>query len=274
MSKGFLVLAQNSDINYVKQAYALALSIRATQPSIKNISIVTNDNISNKYKNVFDKIIPIPFTDHAINSVWKVENRWKLYHASPYNETIVFDSDMLVLTNIEYAWEYGNNYDLFFTSEVKNYKGIKIVDDFYRKMFTSNNLPNLYSGMFYFKKTKKTEEFFKLLEFIAYNWERIFYEVAPKHSQKFFSIDVAASIAAKLLGIEDQIIHKDSPFTFIHLKPALQGWEPIPESCLSQLLINFNGKKELFLNNYKQTGVLHYVEDKFLTDEILEQLYE
>ena len=43
MSKGFLVLAQNSDVDYVRQAYALALSIKATQPTINNISIITNE---------------------------------------------------------------------------------------------------------------------------------------------------------------------------------------------------------------------------------------
>ena len=40
MTQGFLVIAQNSDVNYVRQAYALALSIKATQPTINNISIV------------------------------------------------------------------------------------------------------------------------------------------------------------------------------------------------------------------------------------------
>lgn len=272
MKKGFLVLAQNSDVNYIRQAYALALSIKSTQPKIKNISIVTNDEIPDEYKQVFDQIIPIPFKDHAANSVWKIENRWKLYHASPYDETIVFDTDMLVLDDIENAWKFASNYNLFFTSVVKNYKGNIIVDNTYRKMFIGNDLPNLYSGMFYFKKCNECQEFFKLLEFISYNWEKMYYIAGPKYSQKFFSIDVSVSIAAKLLGIEDQIIHKNSPFTFVHLKPALQEWNPIPESCLSQLLINFNSKKELFLNNYKQHGIIHYIEDKFLTNEIIERL--
>lgn len=272
MSKGFLVLAQNSDVDYIRQAYALALSIKATQPSINNISLVTNDSVPEQYLSAFDKIIPIPFGDSAITSEWKVENRWKLYHASPYDETVVLDVDMLILDNIERVWKWVGDRELFFTSHVVDYKGRIIVDNTYRKMFVSNDLPNLYSGMFYFKKSDSSLEFFKLLEFITYNWQKIYFEIAPKNMQNFYSFDVSVSIAAKLMGIDNIITHRNSPFTFIHLKPALQGWEPVPQSCLSQLLINFTDTKELYLNNFKQRGVFHYVEDAFLTDQIIEQL--
>ena len=272
MSKGFLVLAQNSDVNYIRQAYALALSIRSTQPTINNISLVTNNIVPEQYMSVFDNIIPIPFGDAASSSSWKVENRWKLYHASPYDETIVLDVDMLVLDNIENVWKFVTGKDLFFTSQVVDYKGRVITDVTYRKMFVANDLPNLYSGMYYFRKSETALEFFKLLEFITYNWEKMYSTVAPKNMQSFYSFDVTVAIAAKLLDYEDTISHTNSPFTFTHLKPALQGWDPIPQSCLSQLLINFTDSKELYLNNFRQRGVFHYVEDAFLTDGIIEKL--
>lgn len=272
MTKGFLVLAQNSDTDYLYQAYALALSIKSTQPNINNISLVTNDIVPDEYKLVFDKIISIPFGDHAEKSIWKVENRWKLYHASPYDETIVFDADVLVLENIETAWQFVNDRTLLFSSCVKDYKNRTITDTTYRKVFVENNLPDLYSGMFYFKKSDSALEFFKLVEFITYNWERVYHEVTPKFTQKFFSMDVTFAIASKILGIDDQVILANSPFTFIHMKPALQGWDPVPESYLSQVMINFNSKKELFINNIRQSGVFHYVDDKFLTTQIIENL--
>ena len=31
MSKGYIIIAQNSDVDYLRMAYALALSIKATQ---------------------------------------------------------------------------------------------------------------------------------------------------------------------------------------------------------------------------------------------------
>jgi len=272
MTQGYVVLAQNNTTDYIRQAYALALSIKASQPNINNISLVTNDLVPEHYLSVFDKIIPIPYGDSASTSEWKVENRWKLYHASPYDETIILDVDMMLLNNIEQVWTWVGDRNLFFTSHVTDYKHRTITDNTYRKMFVENNLPNLYCGMFYFKKSDQALEFFKLVEFITNNWQRIYYEIAPKHSQKFFSMDVTVAIAAKILGIDDTIIHTNSPFTFTHMKPALQGWDPIPESCLSQLLINFTDTRELYLNNFKQCGVFHYVEDEFLTDDIIEKL--
>lgn len=272
MSRGFLILAQNSDVNYVRQAYALALSIKATQPIINNVSLVTNDNVPDEYKHVFHKIIPIPFGDHAEKSEWKVENRWKLYHATPYKETIVLDSDVLILEDIERLWDFADDRELIFSSNVKDFKGRTITSDFYRKVFVENNLPNLYSGMYYFKKSELCLNFFKIAEFITYNWEKIYFEITPNNMQKFFSIDVTFAIAAKILGIEDQIIGKNYPFTFVHMKPALQSWDPVPESFLDLTVVNFNERKELFLNNIKQHGVFHYVDDKFLTEKIIGRL--
>lgn len=272
LNKGFLVIAQNSEVDYVRQAYALALSIKYTQPNINNISIVTNDAVPDEYLSVFDKIIPIPFGDAAAESEWKVENRWKLYYASPYEETIVLDTDMLVLSNIEKVWEFVDSRDLFFTSRVTNYKGNTVIDTVYRKTFNENSLPNLYSGMFYFKKSKEVDTFFKVLEFITNNWQRIYFDSTPKYTQRFFSFDVSVAIAAKILGIDDSIVNNKSPFGFTHMKPALQEWDPVPGSWLTQTLVHVNDNNEIFLNNIKQNGVLHYVEDDFLTAEIIEKL--
>ena len=57
VSKGFLIFAQNTDsVDYLEQAYALALSIQYSQESIKHISLVTSNKVPNKYKLVFDKM--------------------------------------------------------------------------------------------------------------------------------------------------------------------------------------------------------------------------
>ena len=100
MSKGIIVLAQNSEkTNYVDQACALALSIKHTNPNIP-VSIITDDIIEEYAVELFDKIIPIPWGDLANKSNWKVENRWKIYHCSPYDETIVLDTDIVSPTSL------------------------------------------------------------------------------------------------------------------------------------------------------------------------------
>lgn len=47
---------------------------------------------------------------------------------------------------------------------------------------------------------------------------------------------------------------------------------PVPVSWTNQIMIHFTDSKELYFNNFKQTGVVHYVDDQFLTDQIIETL--
>jgi hypothetical protein len=72
----------------------------------EKISIITDDEIPVEHRELFDQIIPIPFGDESVNSLWKIENRWKLYHCTPYNETLVLDTDMLILQDISSWWDF------------------------------------------------------------------------------------------------------------------------------------------------------------------------
>jgi len=170
MNRGFCLLAQNNkDTNYIRQAYALAKSLHRYNDGQK-ISLITNDNVPKEWQEPFDKIIPIPWTDSAEDSDWKIENRWKVYHASPYDETIVLEADMLILNDITHWWDELAKRELFFVSNVRTYRDELITNRYYRKTFDANKLPNLYSALHYFKKGDKAKEFYNLLEIIVNNW--------------------------------------------------------------------------------------------------------
>ena len=208
-NQGFFVVAQNSaDCDYIRQAYYLAKSIANSQSTVKNVSLMTNDVVPEQYVSAFDKIIKIPFEDHALNSDWKVQNRWKAYHATPYEQTILLDADMLILSDLNYVWKKLQDKNLYFTSQVKNFRGDILTDRVYRKTFIENELPNLYSGFCYFKKSNESLEFWKLVELITYNWEKFYGEFSPKNYQKFYSLDVTISIAVKILGLETFLLFK------------------------------------------------------------------
>jgi hypothetical protein len=266
--RGFFVIAQNNaTCDYIRQAYYLANSIKNSQRTFNKISLMTNDLVPEQYKSVFDNIIPIPFEDHANNSSWKVENRWKAYHASPYDKTILLDADMLFFTDIEYIWKKLENTPIFFTSSVTNFKGQIIKDTVYRKTFIENDLPNLYSGFCYFEKRDTSLEFWKLVEYITYNWQRFYYDFSPKQMQKFYSLDVTVSIAAKILGIEN-IINNTNICTFTHMKSQIQGLDVKHEDWTKSLQVEIYDSDTVFINNVRQTGILHYVEDSFLEEYI------
>jgi len=199
MSRGFFTIAQGEQ--YQKFAYALALSLKISQTKYSDLSIgVTRSEkkkLPGKYLEVFDKVIEIPWKDHASKSQWKLENEWKVIHMTPYDETMKLDADMIFPADISNWWDRLSASEGVFCTQAFTYRGDPITSDYYRKTFTESELPNAYTAMFYFKKTDVNYELFKWAEFIFNNWERCFYDfLKPEHRPKFVSTDVVFAIAA------------------------------------------------------------------------------
>ena len=271
MSKGFCFVAQNNaTTDYVKQACVLAVSIHRHNNN-QLLSLITNDNVPQKYKVLFDKIIPIE-KDDAKNEEIKFQNRCKIFDLTPYNQTIVMDVDMLVTRNIKQWWSYLNNYDLFFTSNVLTYRNELITSDWHRQVFVKNNLPNLYNGFWFFKKNKKAKQYFVLLKIITEHWKIFFDKYLPNKKQNFYSVDVASAIACKILGIENEVTDPNSFITFVHMKPKLQNWLESPNLWTNKISCSVNKQGELLCENIIQKNIFHYVEKEFLTEEIVKGL--
>jgi hypothetical protein len=251
-------------VDYIKQAVLLALSLNKNSPNEK-ISIITDDKVPADYEILFDKIIPIPFGDDAETTIWKVENRWKIYHCSPYDETIVMDTDMMVFNDLTSTWNMLADSDLFFTSEVRTFNNNIIENDFYRKTFTENYLPNTYVGVHYFKRSDLAKNFYNLLEIICKNWKDFWKEFLPNQTPGHLSIDVAAAIAIKILNIEEEVTNKkNNILTFTHLKPMIQGWNNLPDRWQDKLGVYLDDNCNLKLGNFIQNGILHYTEKDFV----------
>lgn len=271
MSNGICILAQNNKTtNYVEQTYALALSVLANAPTT-NISIMTNDIVPSNYKDVFDQIIPIPWGDAASKNDWKIDNRWKIYHKTPYENTIVFDADMLVLDDITPIWS--NLHNLSFTTNVKTYRNEPVTTRYYRKTFDENFLPEVYVGMYQFSKGIEAHNFFKLLDVIMQNWSVFYKKYASKSMQNWNSVDLSAAIALKILDTPGNTLNDNSMMSFTHMKPNAQNLVHAPSKWTDALSVDF-GNDSVYINGYKQSGVLHYVEDEFLTADMLKWLEE
>lgn len=275
MSNNFTMLAQNTDVDYVQQAYLNALSIRATNDDVK-ICLITNDNVSDKYKQVFDDIVEMPWGDHAKDSEWKIENRWKIYHATPYDETVVMDTDMLVLQDISSWFDFLRNYDLFFTSNVYTYRNELVTNNYYRYSFVKNTLPSLYSGLHYFKKSDIPHEFYTWLEMITNNWQKFYRQHAGgRLYQKKCSIDLSAAISVKIMNIENQVTNPRVKYpSFVHMKPRIQNWtNSVVDRWQDRVGVYLGEDLQLKIGNFTQTGVFHYTEDDFVSDRII-NIYE
>jgi len=266
MDKGFLIFAQGEE--YIKQAYLAALSITATKNSYRT-SIVTSDVVPNEYKWAFDKIIPIPWYEET-DSRFQTEHRWKLYHATPYNETIVLDADVLVLQDLDYIWKFFENYDLYFPTRVFTYRKDLVTSDFYRKAFTANNLPNVYNALHFFKKSEKSKEFYTWVELITNNWELFYGKFCKEFFPKQPSMDITCAIAAKIMDIDADItnVKQDMPM-LVHMKPKIQNWVQDTETWGNRVGIYLTDELKLKVGNHLQDTVFHYVDNDFVTDKII-----
>lgn len=277
MSRGFFTIAQGA--SYQRMAYALALSLKISQPDgLNNLSIGVSadekDDVLWKYREVFDQVIEIPWGDHAQTSDWKLENEWKAIHMTPYDETIKLDADMLFPSDISQWWNVLQESDGVFATTPRTYRGEIITNDYYRKTFTENNLPNVYTAMFYFKKNDINFELFKLAEDIFNNWERYFYEfLLPEHRARMVSTDVVFALAAKIMDYEqyNQFPSTSVP-TFVHMKSLLQGWpndQFMIEDWTKMTPSYFNKDCTLKIGNYTQTLPFHYYIKDFVSEKMI-----
>jgi len=275
MKQGFLVVAENNNnIDFIKMAYCLALSLKSSQSKIKNLSIITTKPwipLSQKYLDVFDKVIVMD-----ADPKWKEKSKSldttslcaSYYEATPYDETIVLDTDMIFTTDISDWWELLYDKELVFTSNVKTFRGEDTVGDYYRKVFTQNKLPNLYTGLFYFRKGDISKSFFEMVNTIFNNWEMFFEQLEKEYRPNFLSADIAYAIAYKLLALPDYS-HLSIP-TFTHMKSQLQGTDDIKEEWTKSLSVFINNDLNIKINNYDQIYPLHYHDKNFLTKELIE----
>ena len=187
---------------------------------------------------------------------------------SPYEHTIVMDVDMLVLHDITHWWAELQKRDMFFVSNVRDYRDKIVTSRVYRKTFDENTLPNLYSGIYYFKKSTTAHAFFNFLEIVMTNWELFYGKFAGTCYQDWCSFDLSCSIVSKLLDNTLEITDPNSFITFTHMKPHCQGWNEVPDKWTNVLGSYITKDKTMIIGNYLQRNVLHYVEPEFLTKKL------
>ena len=273
MKQGFLVVAENNNnIDFIKMAYVLALSLKSTQKQIKNLSILTTDTITEpKYIKAFNQIIVMDKDNDWKNKSKSLDTTSlcaKYYDVTPYDETIVLDTDVIFTQDISSWWNILSKQDLIFTTQVKTFRGNNTKGDYYRKVFTKNYLPNIYTGMFYFKKSETAALFFKTVNIIFDNWIKFYNKVLDEYKPDFLSADLAYAIAYKLLNLPDYSYLKIPTFT--HMKTRLQDIGKIKEEWTEFLNISINDNLDLKINNYSQKFPFHYHDKNFLTEEIIE----
>jgi hypothetical protein len=200
MNKGFVIMAQGDQ--YVKCANVLEKSIKRVMPKAK-VTIVTTSML--------------PHGDQVPDTIWKLQNDWQVYDASPYEYTIKLEADMYIPKNIDHWWDVLSHRDIVVSSAVRNYKQDISDNRVYRRFIDDNNLPDAYNAITYFKKSDTAKKFFAIVKDVFENWDE--YKSSLRcNAQELATTDWAYAIACHIMGVENTMMPTFTDMTMVHMK--------------------------------------------------------
>lgn len=261
---GFLTIAANtSNTDYLELAYVQALNVKATQKNNKFAVIVdthTNSLVSDKHKKVFDYIVESPVSE---TGPYGLEPQ--AFWLSPFKETIKLESDLLFTGAIDHWLPAFRLRDVVLSSGCKNYQQQPATSRRYRKLFDVNDLPDTYSGLMYFRFSQVAADFFRKAQELFNNWGVVKSSLISCHDEHP-TTDVVYALTAKLIGIEKCTLPSVDFINFVHMKPAINGFD---ES------LNFNDayvtefdQGMIRINNVNQYHPVHYYNKNFVTEDM------
>jgi hypothetical protein len=274
MNFGYLIVVSESEkSNYAKLAYALALSIKNTQkPGYDRVALVISDK-----DRIKEYSSPWVF-DHIIE--WNEETHWNgrshMDELSPFDYTVCLDADMLFMRDYSHWVDYFvENCELYIANRAYTYRGNVVTSDYYRKCFTANKLPNLYSFYTFFKKDSKlAKEFFALQRAIIKNPVEFSNNFLTAYKPKVVGTDEAFALAVKILDVADEVAYPLEFPKVVHMKGMVQDWPWPAETVSDHVGFYFNPKAQLKIGNYQQHDIVHYVEKDVVTLETINILEE
>lgn len=216
MSRGFIMFAHNNaEINYGEMALANGVLIKKNMRH-NQICLVTDEHtLAYLYQTRGEELVNRIFeyiklvdtslfsnlkeyrdTKHRrVTLKWNNNSRIKVYNLTPFDETIVIDTDYLILDNtLDSVW--GCNADLLINDDAIDILG-NVVNDSERYL-TTGGLKMAWATLVYFKKNKEVACFFDLVNHISENYK--YYSVLYRFSDVMYRNDYVFTIAKHMMG--------------------------------------------------------------------------
>jgi hypothetical protein len=238
-------MAQNSDsVDYVDCASQLARSIRRFNPDaeiclLSNVDMPTSD-LFNYHRAFTNPIIDNPYA-----------NDWQVFGASPFRQTIKLEADMIIASEIDHWWTMFEHRDIVISTGARDFYDQQTANRVYRKVFDTNNLPDVYNAITYWRISETAQEFFRLVRKIFENWAQ--YKTLIKFPDEIPSTDLVYAMAAQIMGPERVTLPFVTYPRIVHMK---RGIIPIRSDDWTQEITWESNP--LRINTIAQWGAVHY----------------
>jgi len=267
---GFVTFAQNTDtVDYLELAYLQALNVKATQKNNSYAVIVdaaTKEKLDERHHRTFDYIIDLPrdYNDPANDR--KFANEWQVFGLTPFKETIKLESDLLFTRNIDHWWTAFRLRNVCLSTGAKTYRGIRSGVRKYRELFDSNQLPDVYNGLMYFRYSREAADFFNVAKMVFEHWD-LYRDELKNCREDTPSTDVLYAIASLIVGTESVTMPTMDFVNFVHMKSGFQGWSDT-HSWLETVMPERDGDM-IRINNLNQYDPVHYHDKTYATQELI-----
>ena len=209
MSKGaFLIARNNGHIDYVKQAVFLAKRIKKYLNIPVTVATDSADYLKDSFDiQVFDQIISLDYTnesnlryffDGALTkktASFKNNNRASVYNLSPYDETLLMDTDY-VISNSLLKPVFNSSADFLIYKKSNDIAKVRDESEFDKISDTSVDF--YWATVVYFRKTDTNRIFFNLVSHIEQEWNH--YRRVYQITSSLFRNDFAFSIAIHIMN--------------------------------------------------------------------------
>lgn len=211
MTKGVLVFARNNnDIDYVKQSIFFAKQVKKHLNLPVAIATDIPDYLKDNYpyyKKYIDYIIPLDFTtkftyktyhDGVVSKKkleFKNDNRCLAYDISPFDETLLLDSDVIV-NDKKFLFCFNQPHNFLIYDNAYDLANFRDVTEF--EYISDTSVKFYWATAVFFRKTEENKIFFDLVAHIKDNYAH--YNTVFQLPYNVFRNDHAFSIAIHIMS--------------------------------------------------------------------------
>lgn len=207
-TKGVLIFARNNDqLDYVKQAYFLATRVKKYLDVSVTIATENVEYLKKRYDlSIVDNIIKIESTEISNSRNFKDGTMWTktasfknigradAYDISPYDETLLLDSDYII-SNDHLKQCFESKHDFLIYKDATDISRVRSQAEF--EHVSDSSVPFYWATAIFFKKTQANKIFFDLVKHIQENY--VHYRKVYQITSPMFRNDYAFSIAIHIM---------------------------------------------------------------------------
>lgn len=244
--RGYLITATNtSGVDYVRCAVNLIKSLKQFHPEAK-VCLLTN-HTGIHWPGLIDYIKTF---EHPLDAN-PYANDWQVFGASPFRQTIKLEADMIIASEIDHWWTMLEHRDVVLSTGARDFYDQPAASRFYRKVFDSNMLPDVYNAITYWRLSETAQEFFGLVRRIFQHWPQ--YRALLRFPDDVPTTDLVYAMAAQIMGPERVTMPFASYPRIVHMKRHMTPTHT--EDWTQELTWESNPFR---INTVAQWGAVHY----------------